>query len=494
MMNSKSFFSTPVRALNERRLFASGLAMLGAALAATQACSGGDGDTATSTTTSGAGGGAVAVVGSCSYTNAFSKGKECKLYVGSAWTPTTAEEDCAVPAPGSTGEFSAGGACELASTLGSCEVDPGDGLAYTLAFEGSDAAGCDGAKMGCEVFAKGTFTPSAVCGGSSGSGGSSSSGGFGVDPFVQPYKECRTPLAGEPAGKSEGGKVCTWTLISGATEEGRRYDEYASCADVLTNRPYYGTSPAGSTAANDPRLADAAYMAEVEWARAQVRSTACICCHSNQVAPSGASQWDADDEKGIWLDGISDSGIAIMAGLADSSSFGAFPPAENNGFDRETTGVPTTDIARMQKLFLGEWKRRGFTDEDAKKLEAFGGPLVDQKNFVPSACKNGEGVASGKVNWAGGAARYAYVLEEGSANPVVPPNLDEPKGTLWFVDVPTKAQAFASGITYGELSGELRQRLPEAGKPAALTPGKTYYLYVLRDIALPITRCLFQAK
>ena len=32
------------------------------------------------------------------------------------------------------------------------------------------------------------------------------------------------------------------------------------------------------------------------------------------------------------------------------------------------------------------------------------------------------------------------------------------------------------------------------GKAAALTPGKTYYLYVLKDIAVPVTRCLFEAK
>lgn len=466
---------------------------LGLALALGQACSGDDGGPATEAA-AGAGGSAVTAVGACRYTNAFSKGTECKLYSGSAWTVETAKEDCAVPSPGSTGEFAEGGACDLESTLGTCAVDPGDGLDYALAFEGSDPGGCDGAKMGCEVFAKGSFTPSDVCGGSAGAGGSTSSGAFGVDAFVQPYKDCRDPLDGEPAGKGEGGKVCTWTLISGATEEGRRYDDYASCEDVLTNRPYYATTPAGSTEANDPRLSDAAYMAEVEWARAQVRSTACICCHSSEVAPNGASQWDADDEKGIWLDGIADSGIAIMAGLVDSSSFGAYPPEENNGFDRMTTGVPTTDIARMRKLFEGEWARRGFTDADAKKLGAFGGPLVDQQNFVPSACKNGEGVADGKVNWAGGAARYAYVMEESSKSPVVPPNLDEPEGTIWFVDVATKSAPFESGIAYGELSGELRQRLPESGKPAALTPGKTYYLYVLRDIALPITRCLFQAK
>lgn len=37
----------------------------------------------------------------------------------------------------------------------------------------------------------------------------------------------------------------------------------------------------------------------------------------------------------VWLDSISDPGLAMMAGLADSTALGAFPPEENNGFDRE---------------------------------------------------------------------------------------------------------------------------------------------------------------
>ena len=464
-----------------------------AAATSLEACKGGEGDT--SAATSSAGGGEVAAVGACVYVNAFSKGEECKRYTGSAWTEATAMDDCKAPSPGATGTFSASGECGFESVLGNCAVDPGDGLGYVLESAGSDASKCDGAKMGCEVFAMGTFTGPGVCDGGAGSGGSSSSGGFGTTPFVQPYLDCREPLAGEPAGMSEGGKVCTWTLISGATEENRRFDQYATCADVLTQRPYYPATPAGSTAANDARLKDAAYMQEVEWARAQVRSSACICCHSSTVAPNGgAAQWDADDEKGIWLDGITDSGIAIMAGLADSAVFGAFDAKDNNGFDRLTTALPTTDVPRMEKLFLGEWKRRGFTDADAAKVGDFGGPLVDQRDFVPAACANGEGVDGGKVTWSGGSARYVYVLEQGSKNPAVPPNLDKPAGTVWFVDVPTAASPVAAGLTYGELSGDLVQRVPAMGKAAALTPGKTYYLYVLKDIAVPVTRCLFEAK
>jgi hypothetical protein len=311
-------------------------------------------------------------------------------------------------------------------------------------------------------------------------------------PFVQPYRVCKDALPGEPPGQGEGGQVCTWTLISGSTEAGRRFDDYASCPDVLTQRPYWQAPPRATTAKDDPRLADAAFMAEVAWAKAQVESSACVCCHTDRLAPDGASQW-ATDADGIWLDGVRDSGLAMLAGLADSTALGAFPAAENNGFDRSVVGVPTTDAARMKALLLGEWKRRGLTDADAAKVPPFGGPLVDQLHYTPSACGAGEGLVDGKLAWNGGAARYLYVLEAGAKSPGVPPNLDVPEATRWLVDVSDKKPAFASGVAYGAATGDLRQRVPASGAPLPLVSGATYYLVALRDVGFPLARCLFQA-
>jgi hypothetical protein len=349
------------------------------------------------------------------------------------------------------------------------------------------------AKTGCETFAKGKFTPGPTCSGAGAGGGGATGGGYGAEPFVQPYRACKDPLPGEPAGQSEGGQVCTWTLISGSTEVGRHFEDYASCDDVLTQRPYWPAPPHATTAKDDPRLGDAAFMAEVAWAKAQVESSACVCCHAKRLAPAGASQWLTDAD-GIWLDGLSDSGLAMMAGLADSTALGAFPAEDNNGFDRSVVGVPTTDSARMKKLLLGEWERRGLTDADAAEVPPFGGPLVDQLAYEPGPCAAGEGVdAKGELVWSGGDARYLYVLDAGSANPGVPPNLDEPAGTRWLVDVPTKSPAFAAGVRYGEVAGALRQRIPASGQPAPLVSGGTYYLYVLKDVGFPLARCTFVA-
>lgn len=424
--------------------------------------------------------------GSCTSVNPFSKGEECKEYTGAGWTLEAAATDCAEFILGAPGSFVAAGRCAYPETVGTCTVTNEDRTDYVLVTPGSDPAACEGAKMGCEVFAQGAFAPGPTCDGTVDPGG-------GGDVFTQPYLVCKDPLPGEPAGKGPDGQVCTWTLISACTEEGRHYEDYASCDDVRTQRPYYATSPAGETAADDPRLADATYMAEVAWARSQVEASACVCCHSEDLAPDGASQWYLESP-GVWLDSVSDSGLAMMAGLADSVALGAFPAEDNNGFDRTALGLPTTDVPRMRALLLGEWARRGFTPEDAADIPPFGGPLVDQLNYVPDACTEGQGVdADGKVTWTGGSARYLYVLEAGSKSPGVPPNLDVPTGTRWLVQVPTLSDPFTSGVTYGAPTGELVQRVPASGKPAPLTSGETYSLYALKDVGVPITRCVFVA-
>ena len=83
------------------------------------------------------------------------------------------------------------------------------------------------------------------------------------------------------------------------------------------------------------------------------------------------------------------------------------------------------------------------------------------------------------------------MLDATADSPGGPPNLDLPTGTRWFVNVPPTAQPFSSGITYGTLPPNASQRFPAMGAPAALAPGQTYYLYVLADIGIPLTRCLF---
>jgi hypothetical protein len=426
------------------------------------------------------------VAGRCEYTNPFSQGPECKEYRGAAWTAATAAEDCLSPLLGApAGLFTASTTCDYPSTLGECVIDGGTDTELALVFPGDDPGGCGGASIGCG-FGGGEFVPSPVC---SDDDPGPSTGGLGV---FRPFEQvCVEPLAGEAPGASDG-EVCTWGAISACTEEGRRYDDYASCDDVLTQRPYVPYPVTANTPADDERLTDTAYLSELAWVTEQVEACACICCHSTASAPEGGtSGWYIEAEP-LWIDTLDDDGLAMLAGWVNSEAFGAFDPADNNGFDRSTAGLPTTDVDRMLSFLEGELTRRGLDRSDFADAAPFGGPLYDQIVYEPSACAGDEGVdADGKVTWTGGAARYVYVLEPDARSPGVPPNLDLPAGTLWRLDVGPDDDPVTTGLDYGATPPGTRQAFPAAGAPAALQAGSTYYLYVLRDIYQPLTRCLF---
>jgi len=430
------------------------------------------------------------VNGRCIYVNGFSDKLECKEYLGSNWTPEAIADNCAAPVPGSDpGTYEPDLACDRGSILGECFVDAGTVEAATIVFPGDEADSCNGLAMGCG-FAGGEYVPAAVCG--------------GEDPLVddpgpaQPFipfaQVCVDPLPGEPPGNGPGGQVCTWEAISGATEPGRHYTDYASCEPVLTQRPYWVAEATSGTADDDPRHEDKDFMADYLWATQEVEATACVCCHSAADSPeTGPSGWYVGIE-GFWTDSLDDDGLAVLAGWIDSTAFGAFDAEDNNGFDRLQLGLPTTDPDRMRAFLEGELDRRGLSPSDFQGAEPFGGPLADQMLYEPSACTNGNGVdAAGNVKWSGGGVRYLYILEPDADAPGVPPNRDLPEGTVWRFDVPPTADSVPSGIQYGEVPSGASQVFPANGAPPPLVSGQTYYLYALMDIALPLTRCLFVA-
>jgi len=431
-----------------------------------------------------------APIGRCLYVNGFSGRAECKDYLGSNWTDEAIEDNCSSPVPGSEpGVYEAGLACDRAEILGECFIDSGTVASATIVFPGIEGDSCSGLAMGCG-FAGGDFVPASACGGEDSNYDSGPAHPF--TPFTQ---VCVDPIGGEAPGQGPDGQVCTWEAISGATEEGRKYTDYASCDPVLTQRPYWAASVEVDTPADDPRYNDKPWNREYAWATQQVESTACICCHTAEHAPeTGPSDWHLDVD-GIWTDSLDDDGLAVLAGWIDSTAFGAFAPEENNGFARLLTGVPTTDSVRMKTFLEGELERRGLIESDFANDAPFGGPLADQLAYEPGLCNERNGVdENGLVTWSGGPVRYLYILQGGSDSPGVPPNLDFPEGTLWKLDVAPQLNPIPSGIQYGTTPGDAFQAWPEQGNPPQLVSGETYYLYALMDIALPLTRCLFVAQ
>ena len=420
---------------------------------------------------------------SCSYDSPFTQSAECRDYVGSAWSDTEVQADC----NDLSGTVDLQMGCATDDVLGRCILDGGTEWEMQVVAYGTDASACDLQSVGCTTFGGGAWEPGPVCGG----GGTETGGDENV--FIQPSKVCLDPIDGEGPGQGPNGQICTWQAIAASTEEGRHYEDYADCEVVYSQRPYHPVPAAAEPDLADPRLDDPAYKAELDWVRSQVEASACACCHSPEVAPEGTSNWYITPT-GNWLSTFYDSGLALGATWIDSTSFGAFPPEDNNGFDRIHSGVPSTDPDRMVAFFVAELEHRGRKPEDFANSAPFGGPLYQQMVFEPGPCENGEGVADdGTITWTGGQARYIYVLEAGADNPIVPPNLDLPAGTLWRVDVPWDGGTpISSGeISYGSAPAGMMQRYPEGVAPDALVPGEEYYLYVTRDVAIPITRCLF---
>jgi hypothetical protein len=308
--------------------------------------------------------------------------------------------------------------------------------------------------------------------------------------FIPPFEDCREPRQGD-TGEGPNGQVCTNVAISGCTEEGKRFADYADCDIVLTQRPFWPRPPAGESDPNDPRLEDDAYLEELAWVTSQVESAGCVCCHDSTIVGGMAGIWDIRLGP-LWLDSVSDSGLALFVGLADSSVLGAYPKEDNHGFDRMLTGLPTTDTERMQAFLRAEMEHRGLTEEEARAVPPFGGPIYANSVAEPEPCEANQGVdEDGTVRWIGGPARYVYVLEGGSKNPGVPPNLDMPEGTLWRLDVLPSADAVASGLRYGTTPAGSFQAIPETSTAPALEEGASYHLVALADVGLPVTSCLF---
>ena len=420
---------------------------------------------------------------SCSYTSLFTGASECRDYLGAGWSSQEVSANC----DSAQGELSPGEVCASEDVLGRCTLDGGTDFELDTLIYGTDASSCALQATGCENFGGGEWKPEPICEGTGGEGG-----GGDESVFIQPTLECTPPLEGEPEGQGPEGEVCTWQAIAGSTEEGRHFEDYASCDVVRSQRPYYGAPPAAPTGDEDPRLEDAAYVAELDWVRSQVESSACICCHSEGSA-GGPSNWYVEAE-GNWMDSFYDSGLALGANWINSVSFGAYEPADNNGFNRIDSGIPSTDPDRMVAFFVAELEHRGRSPEDFGDSAPFGGPLYDQLVYEPEACENGEGIGvDGTIAWTGGPARYVYVLEADATSPTVPPNLDLPEGTLWRIDVPWDGgEPISSGeVDYGAPPTGMSQRFPALGGPQGLVPGNDYYLYVSRDVGVPITRCVF---
>lgn len=427
------------------------------------------------------------IIGRCNYLGPNSGLDECTEYRG-AWSTDAVEQECKklVGAVGS-------GPCPEVANLGQCLFAKEPGQRRTVILS-SDLSQCAINKTGCEFFGGGFWIASNTCGGVADEGLV-----VETNPFPQHTLTCIQPKNGEPPGSSDGGLVCTWDGMHGATEAGRAFVDYASCDAAKRQRAYAPVPSDPFVMTMDPRQSDATYLAEEAWVRSQIRAQACVCCHSNAV-PSGGAVFGID-RPGSLANQFGASGLAQGAGWKSTVALGAFPASQNNGFQKSEPGAESlsiflsTDPARMKRFFENELAFRGITREQVAALPDTIAPLTQALAFRPGPCSAREGVApDGTIRWLPGRARYVYVLEAEAQSPTVPPNLDLPEQTLWRLDVPETTPPISSGtVRYGQVPDGLRQRFPLTGAASPLQSGRSYYLAVFADVLLPISRCTFTA-
>ncbi len=427
------------------------------------------------------------VFGHCVYENPFAGQEECKELRGSGWDQESAEASCA-----DSDATLKEGPCPYDEPTGACVMPTDDPAQVTQLV--MPLGECASNERGCELFGGGTFVPGPACGGDDGEDPPDPSDAWDPDNYYVPeVLVCSEPLAGEPAGSGPDGQVCQWAQMSGCTEPGRRFEDYVSCEDIRTQRPYVAVPPNDTQPVDDPRMQDPVYAADVAWAKEQLDSCACVCCHKASAAPGGASIFDTEFP-GNFLNSFTDWGLAFGANAFDSSLLGNYAPEQNNGFTRSLAGMPSTDPARMQAIFQRELEYRGSTMEAWADVTPQPDIFYRQYTYEAGPCENGEGVAAdGSIHWRGGRARYLYVLEDTASNPMLPPNMDKPAGTLWRVDTIPPAVPLKTGeTTYGAVGAGHEQEVPAAGSaPTPLVEGRQYKIWALADIGVPMTRCIF---
>jgi hypothetical protein len=252
-------------------------------------------------------------------------------------------------------------------------------------------------------------------------------------------------------------------------------------------------APQGGDDPNDPRLQNPEFKKEYDWVVSQIRSVGCSCCHT---AKSGvkSTKWDLD-AKGVFADQLSAFGLAVFTGEnVDFHRLARFDPKDNYGFDQSQTAVPTQDPQRFKAFFMAEATRRGITQEELRAQRRFPGGIFDVVKDQPTpACEPGMGVrADGSIHWGSDAVRYVYIMRQGTENPLGPPSLHRPEGTIWSLRMISSADPLLSGIAYGERPMGARQEVPALNQaPEALQTGQRYKLFVAKDFLKTSVNCEF---
>ena len=292
--------------------------------------------------------------------------------------------------------------------------------------------------------------------------------------------------------------VCVWNSPTAAAPEGVYFNEIGACDHVFTQAPSWFVEPKREYASDRTLLEDETFITELHWARDQISSSGCGCCHSSNIGSEHASGWDAGAPE-VWTDTLSNARLYLLSGMIEEhQSFGEFNPDENHGFTRSEVMQPSSDPERLRAFFLSEFERRGGSEEDKMEAQQQMDSLFSRKEEESRECiQPFEGLIDGKFVWNDEqTSRQVYIQEIESELPGFPPNLDRPAGTVWAFRMPAdQAEGFPSGtIELGVLPEKAIQLVPQDGSAPQFESGKTYRFFVTPDVMLlRLANCVFTA-
>jgi hypothetical protein len=149
-----------------------------------------------------------------------------------------------------------------------------------------------------------------------------------------------------PSGEGEANGVQNGTCAP----EGERFTDHFSCEGVEGPCAGGGERGAKAQVAADPATQSDPDLA---WSANQIRACSCSCCHNNQGVAAHIYSWDFAP---AWTDSLSTERLERVVGEYNSDE--DIAAADNNGFSRLGTGIPSTDPTRLSAFLARELERR----------------------------------------------------------------------------------------------------------------------------------------
>lgn len=155
-----------------------------------------------------------------------------------------------------------------------------------------------------------------------------------------------------PAGEYDGDGPPPGVTNGTCAPEEQLFTDHFSCNGIQGPCPSSDERGAKRRVAEDAsRLGDP----DLAWSTAQLTSCSCTCCHHDGGLSAHVWSWDFAP---VWTDSLDTERLKTLA-ARPTDPHEDIAPADNNGFSRVESDIPSTDGVRMRAFLERELARRG---------------------------------------------------------------------------------------------------------------------------------------